>query len=169
MCEIPDYNNDFVRRRDRLLGVERAAALLRRGEYAVLSMVEERGGSPAGYGLPVSYVWDGGSRIYIHCAPQGHKLRCLDAVPEASLCVVGRTRVLPQKFTTEYESVLLRGTVSRGLPDSERMEALRMIVGKYSPGHEAVGMKYAAASFSRTEVLRFDIVSASGKCKEVAQ
>lgn len=157
-----------MRRRDRLLDAGRAAELLRTGEYAVLSMVENRGGTPAGYGIPVSFVWDGGASVYIHCAPEGHKLGCLDASPGATLCVVGATRVVPRGFTTEYESVLLRGTVSRGLGEGERMEALRMIVGKYSPGHEEVGMRYAAASFHRTEVLRFTIESASGKCKRVA-
>lgn len=166
--QIHNYSNADVRRQDRLLGEERAAGLLRSGEYAVLSMVESRGGSPAGYGIPVSFAWDGAGRVYIHCAPEGHKLRCLDACPEASLAIVGRTRVIPRGFTTEYESVLLRGTVSRRLSAEERMEALRLIVGKYSPGHEEVGMKYAAASFHRTEVLRFTIVSASGKAKAVA-
>ncbi len=166
--DIQNYCNDGVRRRDRLLDAGRAAELLRTGEYAVLSMVENRGGTPAGYGIPVSFVWDGGASVYIHCAPEGHKLGCLDASPGATLCVVGATRVVPRGFTTEYESVLLRGTVSRGLGEGERMEALRMIVGKYSPGHEEVGMKYAAASFHRTEVLRFTIESASGKCKRVA-
>ena len=168
MTQIPNFDNGSVRRRDRLLGCERAAELLRDGEYGFLSMVEERGGEAAGYGIPVSFVWDGGASVYIHCAPEGHKLGCLDASPGATLCVVGATRVVPRGFTTEYESVLLRGTVSRGLGEGERMEALRMIVGKYSPGHEEVGMRYAAASFHRTEVLRFTIESASGKCKRVA-
>lgn len=167
MTQIPNFDNGSVRRRDRLLGCERAAELLRDGEYGFLSMVEERGGEAAGYGIPVSYAWDGAGSVYFHCAPEGHKLRCADAAAGAAFCVVGRTRVLPGMFTTEYESVVLRGTLRRHLPDGERMEALRMIVGKYSPGHEGAGMGYAAASFHRTEVLRLDIESASGKCKSV--
>lgn len=167
--EIPGYCNDGVRRHDRLLDGCRAAGLLRDGEYAFLSMVEERDGQPAGYGLPVSYVWDGGRHIYIHCAPCGHKLDCTDRVGRVSLCVVGRTNVLPARFTTEYESVIVRGVMRRGLDESERMHALELIVGKYSSEHKAVGMKYAAGSFHRTEVVRLDIESASGKQKTVRQ
>ena len=71
MMDIHNYCNDGVRRRDRLLDAGRAAELLRTGEHAVLSMVENRGGTPAGYGIPVSFVWDGGASVYIHCAPEG--------------------------------------------------------------------------------------------------
>ena len=142
-----------------------------KGPFAVqktaFQMAKDDGGR--GYGMPLNYVWDGADALYIHCAPDGEKLRVISANPDVSFCVVGKTRLLPERFTTEYESVLLRGTVSRGLGEGERMEALRMIVGKYSPGHEEVGMRYAAASFHRTEVLRFTIESASGKCKRVAR
>ena len=41
MTQIPNFDNGSVRRRDRLLGCERAAELLRDGEYGFLSMVEE--------------------------------------------------------------------------------------------------------------------------------
>lgn len=167
--DIENYSNGSVRRQDRLLDETRAAELLRNGEYAFLSMVENRDGVAAGYGIPVSFVWDGCGHIYIHCAPEGHKLACLDASPGVALCVVGRTNVLPGRFTTEYESVMVRGTVRRSLEADERMKALRMIVEKYSSGHETVGMKYAAGSFHRTEVLRIDMTSASGKCKRVVQ
>ena len=72
---IMEYNNSGVRRQDRLLQHDSACLLLRKGEYGVLSMVD--GGVP--YAVPVSYVWDGQSSVYVHCAPEGRKLRCLSA------------------------------------------------------------------------------------------
>lgn len=68
------YNNDNVRRQDRLLEEDRAYALLREGEYGVLSMTTPTGGA---YGIPLNFVWDRQENIYIHCAPRGRKLDCI--------------------------------------------------------------------------------------------
>ena len=69
-----NYQNDSVRRQDRLLDQPEATELLRRGEYGILCMQRPEGG---GYGVPLNYVWDEADAIYIHCAPEGRKLHCL--------------------------------------------------------------------------------------------
>lgn len=158
------FDNSDVRRQDRLLDEDRAAQLLRTAEWGVLSMCGD-GGEP--YGVPLNYVWDGGSSLYIHCAPEGRKLRCLDNEPRASFCIVGRVNLLPAKFTTEYESIVLTGTVVRGLGDEEKHHALELLLDKLSPHDKQVGMTYAAKSFHRVEILRLDIASWSGKRKAV--
>ncbi len=158
------YDNGAVRRQDRLLPPEAAEALLRTGEYGVLSMQAEQGG---GYGIPLSYVWDGAGSIYIHCAPEGRKLRALERCAEASFCVVGRTEVHPALFTTAYESIVVRCRAVRGLPPEERMHALELLLAKYSPDDREVGMRYAAKSFHRTEIVRLEILAVSGKSKVV--
>ena len=98
------FDNSNVRRQDRLLDEERAVALLRTAEWGVLSMCDTDG---APYGLPLNYVWDGASSLYIHCAPEGRKLRCLEHEQRVSFCIVGNVNLLPSKFTTEYESIVL--------------------------------------------------------------
>lgn len=158
------YNNDLVRRQDRLLPEHEATDLLRTGEYGVLSMTDEAGEA---YGIPVNYVWDGASALYIHCAPQGRKLRCITAHPIASFCIVGRTHVVSSKFTTAYESIVLQCRATTGLSADERMHALRLLLQKYSPADQAIGQKYAEKSFHRTEIIRLDIAEMSGKCKRV--
>ncbi|MBP9982899.1 MAG: pyridoxamine 5'-phosphate oxidase family protein, partial [Prevotella sp.] len=60
------FNNDGVRRRDRLMEENRAVELLQNSEYGILSMIDDKG---LPYGIPLNYVWDGDSSIYIHCAP----------------------------------------------------------------------------------------------------
>lgn len=70
------YNNSNVRRQDRLLEQEKAIRLLENGEYGILSMQAPEGG---GYGIPINYVWDGKNSIYLHCAPEGKKLRCIES------------------------------------------------------------------------------------------
>ena len=158
------YDNSVVRRQDRLLDEERARALLRSAEWGVLSMCDEDG---APYGLPVNFVWDGASSLYLHCAPDGRKLRCLSHEPRVSFTIVGRVHLLPAKFTTEYESVILTGAASHQLGDDEKRHALELLLDKLSPNDKEVGMKYAAASFHRVKIIRLDIVHWSGKRKVV--
>ena len=161
------FNNDAVRRQDRLLDARSAEKLLQQGEYGVLSMVESKANITSGYGVPLNYVWNGDDKIYFHCAPEGVKLRCVDTNANVSFCVVGGTKVIPDKFTTGYESVVVRGRIVRNLPEGERMTALELLLDKYSPCDKEVGMKYAKNSFHRTEILRLEITHISGKTKQI--
>lgn len=156
------FDNSTVRRQDRLLDEEHARELLRTAEWGLLSMCDEDG---APYGVPVNYVWDGADALYIHCAPEGRKLRCLDSNRRVSFCVVGEVNLLPAKFTTEYESIVLTGQAVRHLDDEEKYRALELLLDKLSPDDKAVGMKYATASFHRVEIIRLDIEQWSGKRK----
>ena len=69
-----------------------------------------------------------------------------------SFCIVGNVKLLPGKFTTEYESVLLKGVANARLTSGERMAALLRLVDKLSPDFKELGAKF-------TEF--------SGKCKHV--
>lgn len=158
------YTNESIRRQNRLLEEEKAIALLESGEYGVLSMQAEEDGA---YGVPVNYVWNKDHSIYIHCAPEGRKLRCIKHCNCVSFCVVGKTHVISNQFTTEYESVVLKCQAHIGLNEEERMHALHLLIDKYSPDDKVTGAKYAEKSFHRTEIIRLDITEASGKCKRV--
>lgn len=157
------YNNSQIRRQDRTLDEDSAAKLLKEGEYGVLSMQAEDGNGA--YGIPINYVWDGGNSIYIHCAPAGRKLNCIDTCCNVSFCVIGRTKVIPSQFTTAYESIVLKCTAHRSLHEAERMSALSLLLSKYCPEDKMRGMSYAEKSFHRTEIIRLDIEEFSGKTK----
>ena len=75
--------------------------------------------------------------------------------------------MVPNKFTTGYESIVLQCEIKRGIGEDERMHALRLLLEKYSPDDMVVGMKYAEKSFGRTEIVRMTVVEFSGKCKRV--
>lgn len=158
------YNNENVRRQDRLLDKTRALELLKTAEYGILSMIDEEG---LPYGIPVNHVWDGKSSVYIHVAPEGKKLRAIAATPHVSLCIVGSVNLLPAQFTTEYESVILTGKAHIGLSDEEKMNALRLLVDKLSPEHKELGMTYSQKSFHRVDIIRIDFDTFSGKSKAV--
>lgn len=157
------YDNTRVRRQDRLLEESSARELLERGEYGILSMVDAEGG---GYGVPISYAWDGEGSVYFHCAREGHKLRSMERDPRVTLTVVGRTQLCPQQLTTGYESIILRGVIGRCSGEAERMHALELLCRKYAPEHQ-LWRRAAEASAERTEVLRMEIASISGKQKKI--
>lgn len=167
LTDTVKFNNERVRRQDRLLDKTEAMELLRTGEYGVLSMVESVNEEIGGYGIPLNYVWDGNHSIYFHCAPEGYKLDCLKENPNVSFAVIGHTKVISNKFTTAYESIVVRGVTFMELTKEERMNALLLILDKYSPDDKEIGVKYAEKSFHRTNIIRLDIVEISGKTKSV--
>lgn len=163
------YNNDSVRRRERLLEEKEAISLLRTGEYGILSMIENIDKAIGGYGIPLNYVWDGNASIYFHCAPEGYKLDCLKKNPNVSFSVIGHTKVISHKFTTAYESIVVRGNIVMDLPEEERRKALILVLDKYSPADKEVGLKYIEKSFHRTNIMRLDIIEVSGKTKRIKE
>jgi len=150
-----------LRRKDRGITELEAWELLERGEYGVLSTISADG---APYGVPLSYcVID--HRIYFHSAREGHKLENIAADNRLSFCVVGATQVLPEKFSTRYESVIVFGRAAE-VSDMEKQRALEGLVAKYSSGFLEAGLKYIATDSQRTRVFRIDIETVSGKARK---
>ncbi|MBN2613917.1 MAG: pyridoxamine 5'-phosphate oxidase family protein [Bacteroidales bacterium] len=159
-----NYNNQTVRRQDRLLSEKEALHLLKSGEYGILSMQTEEQGA---YGVPVNFVWDHHHSVYIHCAPEGRKLRCIEKFNKVSFCIVGNTKIIPDQFTTRYESLVLFCEASTGLKDDEKRNALELLLKKYSPDDMVEGMNYVEQSLHRTEIIKLDIIEWSGKSKKI--
>lgn len=156
------YDQSDIRRRDRLLPEDKAMTLLSTGEFGYLSMITADG-EP--YGVPLNYVFDGLNSIYIHCAPEGKKLRAIHNNSGTSFCIVGATHVISNKFTTAYESIILKCHAHTSLTDDEKRHALELLLDKYCQKDKETGLQMAEKSFARTEIIRLDIVSMSGKCK----
>ena len=147
-----------MRHKDRAIDEATTLEILRRGEYGVLSTVDDEG-QP--YGVPVNYAVSG-NEIYIHCALEGHKLENIETSEKVSFCVIGKTRVLPEKFSTAYESAIVFGRAAL-LEDSEKQAALEAIREKYSPEQLESGAKYIKALFDRVCVIRVSIEQLTGK------
>lgn len=155
-----NYNNSSIRRRDRQLDEPSARRLLKEAEYGILCMQALHGG---GYGVPLHFVWDEADAIYLHCAPEGRKLECLAAEPRACLVITGKSRILPEAFSTAYESLLLHGEVSAVIDEEESRGALHSFLGKYVPESGERGQHFLHHAAAHTMVLRFRILSVSGK------
>ena len=124
----------------------------------VLSLTD---GNGAPYGVPMSFVCDGGRSIYFHCAREGRRMECLRHDSRASFCVVAADDVVPGEFTTYYRSVIAEGRISVVTERDAMIAALRLLCAKYSPGIECGDE--IAKSIDHVAVLRLDIESLSGK------
>ena len=101
----------------------------------------------------------------MHCAPEGAKLRAIANDERVMFCVVGQRPVVPAEFTTMYESVMAQGAARIVDTETERREALKLIVEKYSPEHCNEGMAAIERSISRTAVIAIDVKCLTGKQK----
>jgi nitroimidazol reductase NimA-like FMN-containing flavoprotein (pyridoxamine 5'-phosphate oxidase superfamily) len=149
-----------VRRADREISLHEAQELLYKGEYGVLSTVG-KDGQP--YGVPLSYAYKNNC-LYFHCAIAGHKLENIESSPRVSFCVVGKTRVLPEKFATEYESAVAFGAAAE-VHGAERHSALVWLLEKYSQGFIEEGRKYIDEKDHATKVVKIVIEHVTGKAR----
>ena len=149
-----------MRRKDKAMQDGAIIGLLQNAEYGVLSTVD---GNEQPYGVPLNYVLMNNC-IYFHCALEGHKLDNLAANPKVSFCVVGRTKVLPAEFSTEFESVIVFGRASL-IEGEERYQALNALIEKYSPEFVSEGSAYIEKFDSQTNLVRLEIQHMTGKAK----
>jgi len=150
-----------MRRQDRGLALDETMSILENGEYGVISSVSDDG-QP--YGVPVSYVLHQGC-ISFHSALEGHKLVNFRYNDRVSFCVVGKTKVLPAKFSTEYESAIVFGRISE-LDGPAKTKSLQALVAKYSPAHIDVGNTYIEASQNTTAVFSISMDQITGKARK---
>ena len=148
-----------MRRIDRKLDDEQTLELLRRVEHGVLSVIDHDG---MPYGVPLNYAVMNGN-IYVHSAVEGKKLQCVANKPKVCFTVVGATEVLPDKFSTRYESVIVFGRALI-LEDSEEKDAaLLELIKKYSENYLEKGMAYINSEKSKTAVIRIVPLEITGK------
>jgi len=147
-----------MRRVDRKMEDGAAFELLKNGEYGILSTCGEKN-QP--YGVPVNYVVIDNS-IYIHCAIIGSKIDNINENNKVSFTVIGKTKVLQDKFSTEYESVIVMGVASI-IPEEERSESLLEFINKYSPEYLKEGREYIERAKNKTNIIKIEIENITGK------
>jgi nitroimidazol reductase NimA-like FMN-containing flavoprotein (pyridoxamine 5'-phosphate oxidase superfamily) len=149
-----------MRRKKRAMTSGEARELLIHSDYGVLSTAGE-GGIP--YGVPLSYCVIG-QNIYFHCAVEGRKIDNIGHNSSVSFCVVGKRKVLPDQFTTLYESVIVSGN-AREVTGDEKQMALEGLLKKYSPGFLEEGREYIKSMDDITKVFGIKMDHITGKAK----
>lgn len=149
-----------MRRKDRELKDDEVIEILKNSDYGILSTVSQNGYP---YGVPISFVFLNNS-IYFHGAVEGHKLDNILNNSKVSFCVVGQTCILPDKFSTKYESVIVFGRANEVF-NNEKNTILLEILNKYSPDYIEKGKAYITNASIKTKVIKISIEHISGKAR----
>ncbi len=149
-----------MRRKDREIERLDAEKILNREEYGILSTVCNDGYA---YGTPLNYIYKD-NNIYFHCANEGQKLENIESNNKVCFTVVGCVEVLPDKFSTNYESVVVFGTAVP-VQEAEKEEALTELIKKYSKDYMAQGLEYIKKAINAVSVYKINIEHMSAKAR----
>lgn len=148
-----------MRRNRQQLSREDCERILGRCTSGVLALAGD-GGYP--YAVPLSYVYADGTIIF-HSAVQGHKVDAIKRDSRCSFCVIEQDEVKPAEFTTYFRNVIAFGRI-RILEDAdEKVQALRLLGRRYSPGDEPGLQHEIDKSLDHVLMLRLDIEHLTGK------
>ena len=118
-----------MRRKKQELTPEECDTVLYRGSSGVLAL---SGDDNYPYAVPLSYVYDG-KKLYFHCAKSGHKLDAVLRNPKASFCVIDKDLVVPEEYTTYFQSVIVFGTMRILENEQEIQKSAAKLALKYAP------------------------------------
>jgi nitroimidazol reductase NimA-like FMN-containing flavoprotein (pyridoxamine 5'-phosphate oxidase superfamily) len=148
-----------MRRKDRQASREDAVRLLQNCEYGILATSDN---SNQPYAVPVNFVYIDDC-IYFHCAKEGQKLDNIKANSAVSFCLVGDSEVLPDKFSTAYQSTIVFGISSIVDDIEERYKVLHGFIDKYSKEFQQSGNEYIDKAAAATCVVKIKINHITGK------
>ena len=151
-------NKISMRRSRQQIPKEESKEILRKATGGVLCLTD-CGDRP--YGVPMSFIYDGDSAIYFHCALSGRKIDCIRHNPNACFTIIDRDEIHPEEFTTYFRSVIVEGTISFLTDKQQMMDALRLLSAKYSPGMDCE--QEIENGIDRVLILKLKIDSITGK------
>ncbi len=122
-----------MRRSRQALPEAESLAILERGSHGVLAVLGDEGYP---YAVPLNYVYADGA-IYFHCARSGHKYDAVKACPRTSFCVIDRSNVVPETYSTDYRSVIVFGEVSELTDEAEKRHAIECLALRFAPDDSA--------------------------------
>ncbi len=148
-----------MRRNRQQLSREECERILSRCTSGVLALAGD-GGYP--YAVPLSYVYADGAIIF-HSAVEGHKVDAIKRDNRCSFCVIEQDEIKPAEFTTYFRSVIAFGRIHILETADEKVQALRLLGRRYSPG-DVPGLQHEIdKSLDHVLLLRLDIDHLSGK------
>lgn len=150
-----------MKRKDTALAQSEIVQILNDNTYGILSTIGDDGYP---YGVPMSYMYMYGV-LYVHGARKGHKFDNIAFSDKVSFAVVGNTKILPDKFSTNFESVIAFGKAVEVF-DEEKLVALPEFINKYSSDFIEQGKEYIEQASKATRVVRIEIEHLTGKRKD---
>lgn len=149
-----------MRRNRQELSLEENMEVLRKGTSGVLA-VNGEDGYP--YAVPLSYVYYD-SKIYFHCANEGHKIDSIKKDSKVSFCVIDQDIVMPEEYTTYYRSVVVFGKACVLEDDAEKRDAIEAICAKYLPEEMKEDWeKTVDGAFEKFSIVAIEVEHLTGK------
>ena len=147
-----------MRRSKQQLSEDETRELLARGTWGTLSVTGDDGYP---YGVPLNYVYLEG-KLYFHCAKSGHKLDAIESDPRASFCVVDKSDIVKEEYTTYFRSAIAFGRARIVADADEKLRVLRALGARFNPDPDAL-QKEVASGIDRLEMIEFEIEHLTGK------
>ncbi len=128
-----------MRRFKQAVPEEECIKILEKEESGVLAVIGDEGYP---YTVPLNYIYSNG-KIYFHTAKSGHKNDAIMNNEKVSFCVVEKSVIVPEQFTSDFRSVVAFGKAKIISDPAEMRNAMEIITRKYSPeeSDEAVNAK----------------------------
>ena len=154
-----------MRRKDRKKDSAFALEILRNCEYATLATVNADG-TPYCIAISPALV---GDAVYFHCAMEGKKLDNIKRNSAVCISCVGRTKLVPEQFATEYESAVAIGKceIISNENEAEKIMALRAICEKYAESNMSEFDSAVANALNHTCICKISIEQITGKARIV--
>ena len=159
-----------MRRIRQQLSKTETVCILERATSGTLALLGDNGYP---YAVPISYVYaerlrvgeqsSGIGKLYFHSALSGHKVDAIRKCEKASFCVIAQDDVVPEKYTTEYRSVIAFGRIHIIEDEEEKLAAARLLGDRYNPHQDEALQKEIESGLSRMLAIRFDIEHLTGK------
>lgn len=143
------------KKKEQLLPMDENISILENSTSGVLAVSGDEGYP---YAVPLSYVYDD-SKLYFHCAMEGHKIDAICKNDKVSFCVIAADKVVPEESTTYFKSVIVFGKAKMMEDDEEKREALVKLMEKYAPERKAC----ADGNLSHVGMIALSIEHVTGK------
>ena len=148
-----------MRRIRQLLSQEECEVILKKQTSGVLSVYGDDGYP---YGVPLSYVYADG-KLYFHSAQSGHKIDAIRKNNKVSFTIVAQDTIVPEEFTTYFQSVIVFGHARILENDAEKRTAIEWLAEKYMPDLKEGRLQEIEKEFSRLCMVELIIDSMTGK------
>lgn len=145
-----------MRRKKAQMSKENSDKLLKECDEGVLGTVGTNGYP---HTVPLNYVYFS-NKIYFHSAKQGLKMSNIMFNPKVSFTVYDNVKIIEDRFSTEYQSVMVYGN-AKIIPGNK--EILMELIKKYSSNFMKEGFEYVEGSFSSTYLVEITIEHITGK------
>ena len=138
---------------------EEALAILEKGGTGTLALLGDEGYP---YSVPVNYMYEDGC-IYFHSAKDGHKVDAIARESKASMSVITKDVLMPEKYNTEYCSVIVVGNITLITEDEKKRRMIYSFTKKFCSEYESGIDAEIDGAWNRLHVYELKIEHMTGK------